>query len=56
MTMNEIIASVLLSILIYFEVYAIINRICICIERCKAYPNIIASTAIDEANKGGFSQ
>lgn len=34
MTMNEIIGAVLLSILIYLEAYALVSRICNCIERC----------------------
>ena len=34
MTMNEIIGVVLLSILIYLEAYALVGRICNCIERC----------------------
>lgn len=34
MTMNEIIGAVLLSVLIYLEAYALVSRICNCIERC----------------------
>lgn len=34
MTMNEFIGVGLISILIYFEAYALVSRICTCFERC----------------------
>lgn len=34
MITNEIIGVALLSIIIYLEAYALVSRICNCIERC----------------------
>ena len=48
MAINEIIGVVLLSILIYLEAYALVSRICYCVEWCYYYKHCANKEELDD--------
>lgn len=51
MELMEAVRTAILIILVYFAAYALINRICICFERCCYYKLCVNKEELDDGKQ-----